>query len=63
MNTCIKDQYFVEEEPPLTIGNPPVLNPAWIEWCIGCFNCTRGEAIQRGELRMGKKKPKRKWKP
>lgn len=63
MKHCIKLTSITSEEPPLTVGNPPELNPDWIDWCMLINNCTRAEAIRRGELRIGRPKPKRKFKP
>lgn len=63
MKNCIKLTSFTSEEPPLTVGNTDELNPDWIEWCMLACNCTREEAIRRGELRIKQRKPKRKFKP
>ncbi len=63
MKNCIKLKSFTSEEPPLTVGNPPEMNEAWITWCRFAYNCTREEAIHRWEVRVGKHTPKRKFKP
>jgi len=60
MKKDIKNETPHVVEPPLVANNGEV-NHAWALWAQLQYNISYGEALHRGERRLAKPKPKRKF--